>query len=332
MKKLLKILVVLVALAIFGIGGLAAYVKFALPSTGPAPDLKVELTPERIARGEYLANSVTVCIDCHSKRDWSRFSGPLTDGTIGMGGDVFDKNMGFPGTYYAPNITPEGIGRYTDGELFRAITTGVNKEGEALFPVMPYHYYGQMDEEDIKSIIAYLRTLKPIKNDVPRSVSDFPMNFIINTIPHKAEFTRLPPVTDTVAYGKYLTNAAGCVECHTPADKGMLIEGMEFGGGREFRFPEGYSIRSSNITADKSTGIGNWNSDMFINTFRTRSDPTIRASTLDSAKYNTIMPWTMYGKMTDADLRAIFAYLKTVKPIKNEVQPFPLPPAESPRR
>ncbi len=332
MKKLLKILVGLAALAIVGVAGLIAYVRFVLPRVGPAPDMKVELTPERIARGEYLANSVTVCIDCHSKRDWSRFSGPPIDGTFGMGGDVFDKNLGFPGTYYAPNITPEGVGNYTDGELFRAITTGVNKEGEALFPVMPYHYYGRMDEEDIKSIIAYVRTLKPIKNEVPRSVSDFPMNFIINTIPQKAELTQLPPATDTLAYGKYLTNAAGCVECHTRANKGMLVAGMEFGGGREFRFPEGYSIRSSNISPDKETGIGSWDGDTFVKTFRMRSDPAIGASILETAKYNTIMPWTMYGKMTDDDLRAIFAYLKTVKPIKSKVQPFPMPPAERAQR
>ena len=183
MKKVNRILLWSVIVIALLITGALLYLKVALPNVGRAPDITVEPTPERLARGEYLANHVTVCIDCHSKRDWSRFSGPPAEGTIGMGGDLFDQKFGFPGKYYAKNITPAGISRYTDGELFRVITTGVDKEGRALFPVMPYIYYGQMDEEDIMSIIAYIRTLKPIQNDVPESSSDFPMNLIINTIP-----------------------------------------------------------------------------------------------------------------------------------------------------
>ena len=105
------------------IPGALLYIKMALPDMGPAPDLKVELTSERIARGEYLANHVAVCIDCHSTRDWSRFSGLPADGTLGKGGDLFDQKFGFPGAYYAKNITPKGISRYTDGELFRVIST-----------------------------------------------------------------------------------------------------------------------------------------------------------------------------------------------------------------
>ena len=119
-------------------------------NVGSAPDIKIDATPEHLSSGEYLAYHITVCIDCHSRRDWSRFSGPPAEGTIAMGGDLFDQKYGFPGTYYAKNITPTGISRYTDGELFRVITTGVNKEGKAIFPVMPFRYYGQMDEEDIK--------------------------------------------------------------------------------------------------------------------------------------------------------------------------------------
>ena len=299
-----------------------SYIKIALPNVGAAPDMKVEITPERVSRGEYLANHVAVCIDCHSKRDWSRFSGPPDTTSLGMGGDVFDQKFGFPGTYYARNITPEGISRYSDGELFRAITTGVDKEGKALFPVMPYRYYGQMDEEDIKCIIAYIRTLKPIKNQVPTSSSDFPMNVIINTIPQKASFTQLPPTTDIVTYGKYITTAAGCIECHTKADKGNLIAGTEFGGGREFPFPDGSVVRSLNISSDAETGIGGWTADDFINVFHTRSDSASVHTVLQPGDFNSIMPWSMYGKMTDEDLKAVFAYLKTTAPIKNTVDAF----------
>lgn len=322
MRKLAKVLIWTVIMAVVIVGVALGYLKFALPDIAAAPVLKVELTPERIARGEYLANHVTVCIDCHSTRDWSKFSGPPTPGTLGKGGDIFDQKFGFPGVYYAKNITPEGISRYTDGELFRTITTGVSKEGKALFPVMPFHYYGQMDEEDIKSIIAYIRTLKPIASNVPESKSDFPMNFIINTIPHEPNFTKLPPKTDVVNYGKYLTNAAACIDCHTKFEKGSLVAGTEYGGGREFPFPDGSIVRSANISSDEETGIGGWDDETFVSLFKAHSDSATLNTQLNPGDFNSIMPWTMYGRMTDEDLKAIFAYLKTVPPIKNEVVKF----------
>jgi len=323
MKKLKTILLWLLLLIVIFITGAMSYIKLALPNVGKAPEMKIESTPEHIARGEYLANHVTVCIDCHSKRDWSRFSGPPMEGTLGMGGDIFDQKFGFPGAYYASNITPEGISRYTDGELFRVITTGVSKEGKAMFPIMPFHNYGLMDEEDIKSIIAYIRILKPIKNEVPKSASDFPMNFIINTIPEKAHPSKMPAKSDVVAYGKYLTSAAGCIDCHTQAEKGKLVAGVEYGGGREFPFPDGTIIRSSNISPD-STGIGNWSEGRFVNAFEQRSDSMTLNTKLEPGKINSVMPWTMYGKMTEEDLKAIFTYLKTVKPINNKVNKFTL--------
>ena len=121
MKKLKKILVWFLMIVVIFIAGGMSYVKLALPNVGAASEMKIESTPENIARGEYLANHVTVCIDCHSKRDWTKFSGPPIEGTFGMGGEIFDQKYGFPGAYYAANITPEGISRYTDGELFRVI-------------------------------------------------------------------------------------------------------------------------------------------------------------------------------------------------------------------
>lgn len=328
MKKIGKVTLWLIIVVLVLIVSALSYVKFGLPNVGIAPKMKVEITPQRIERGKYLANHVTLCIDCHSKRDWSRFSGPPIKGTKGMGGDKFDQNSGLPGIYYAKNITPAGISRYSDGELFRVITTGVTKEGKALFPIMPYKYYGQMDTEDIKSIIAYIRTLAPIKNKVPESSSDFPMNFIINTIPHKAHFTKLPKKSDTVNYGKYLTNAAGCIECHTRSKKGSLIAGTEFGGGRAFPFPNGSIVRSSNITPDKQTGIGNWTVQTFIQLFHMRSDSTTLNTKLSPGSFNSIMPWTMYGKMTNEDLNAIYRYLRTIKPIKNEVVIFTAAPVK----
>lgn len=322
MKKVKKFLIWFVIIIVVFIAGAMLYLKFALPNVGSPTDMKVDATPERIERGEYLANHVSVCIDCHSSRDWTRFSGPPVEGTIGMGGDLFDHKFGFPGTYYAKNITPAGISRYNDGELFRVITTGVNKEGDAMFPVMPYRYYGQMDEEDVKSIIAYVRTLKPIKNEVPKSTSDFPMNFLINTIPQKAHFSKRPGKTDIINYGKYIVTASGCIECHTKVKKGILIAGTEFGGGREFPFPDGSIVRSSNITPDQTTGIGPWNKEAFVYYFHSHSDSLTLSTVLKPGVFNSIMPWSMFGRMTDEDMTAVFEYLRTVKPIANKVEKF----------
>ncbi len=321
MKKFTKITSRVILVLLLIIISIVSYVKIALPNVGKAADIKIEATAERVARGEYLANHVTVCIDCHSTRDWSRFSGPPLEDSKGKGGDLFDQKFGFPGAFYAKNITPEGISRYTDGELLRVITTGVNKEGKAMFPVMPYHYYGRMDEEDIKSIIAYIRTLKPIKNEVPASVPDFPMNIIINTIPAKASLTKKPAETDVVSYGQYLTNAAACVECHTQFEKGKLIAGTEFGGGREFPFPDGSIVRSGNITPDAS-GLAAWTEASFVSRFRSHADSATLHTKLQPGAFNSIMPWAMYGGMQEQDLKAIYAYLKTVQPIKNTVVKF----------
>jgi len=321
MKKVFKFLGVIVLLLVVIVAGATIYIKSALPNVGDAPTLTVEATPQRIERGKYLANAVTVCMDCHSARDWSKFAGPIIPVTLGMGGERFDQDMGFPGTYFSKNITPAGIGGYTDGELYRVITTGVNKHGQAMFPVMPYPYYGKMDDEDIYSIIAYLRTLKPIDHQIRDSQSDFPMSLILNTIPAKGTPIKRPEPTDELAYGQYLVNAAACMECHTQVDKGQVIPELAFGGGREFPFA-GTTVRSSNITPDMETGIGKWSAEFFVQRFKAYADSSYVPPVVKPGEFNTIMPWTMYGTMTEQDLRAIFTYLKTVKPIRNTVVKF----------
>ncbi len=323
--KIVRIISYLLALSALVIAGALAYIKLALPDVGPATEIKIDVTPERIERGRYLANHVSVCMDCHSKRDFSKFSGPLTPGTLGMGGDVFDQSVGMPGVFVARNITPEGISGYTDGELFRVITTGVSKDGKAMFPLMPYTYYGRMDPDDIHSIIAYVRSIGPIKNEVTASTPDFPMNFIINTLPQKANPQKKPDASDILAYGSYMTNASGCRECHTQVDKGQIIESQAFAGGREFGFPDGSIVRSSNISPDATTGIGAWTEDMFVKRFKVYADSSFELPTVSAGEFNTIMPWTMYAGMSREDLAAIFAYLKSQPPMQNQVVKFSPP-------
>jgi hypothetical protein len=187
---------------------------------------------------------------------------------------------------------------------------------------MPYLYYGKMDPEDIYSIIAYVRTLEPIEYAVEKSKHDFPYNFIVNTIPQKAEPQKRPDKSDKLSYGAYLTNAAGCVECHTQVEKGQIIKELSFSGGREFSLPDGSIVRSSNLTTETETGIGAWTEELFIQKFKMYTDSTYASDPIMPGDFNTWMPWTMYAGMDREDLAAIFAYLKTVPPINNKVAKF----------
>ena len=322
MKKVLKVVGIILLVVVAAVAGILIYVKNALPNVGDAENITIDYTPERIERGRYLANHVTVCMDCHSTRDFTKFSGPLVEGTLGHGGERFDQTMGLPGVFFSKNITPEGISRYTDGELFRVITAGVTKEGRPMFPLMPYTYYGRMDREDIYDIIAYVRSIPGIKHEVPESVADFPVNFIIHTIPQKGIPETRPSKDNKIEYGRYLTNASGCRECHTQADKGQIIPELAFSGGREFMFPNGDICRTANITPDKETGIGSWTSELFVQKFKAYTDSTFVLPKTAPGEFNTIMPWTMYAGMEKEDLEAIFAYLQTLTPMNNKVSTF----------
>lgn len=321
MKKIISrtLLVIFILLVVVIIGGLS-YVKFALPNVGPAPEIKVEITPARVERGEYLANHVWLCMDCHSDRDYTKFSAPPIPGTEGSGGDQFTREMGFPGHYFALNITPGGIGNWSDGEIFRAITSGVSRDGRALFPIMPYPYLGKADKEDIYSVIAYLRTLKPIDKTYPRTENDFPMNFIVNLIPSKPDLHPNPDPYDKLAYGEFLSWS--CIECHTIADKGQIDKTKAFAGGRSFPLPSGGVVVSSNITPDLTTGIGKWTEEEFIRRFKQYSDSGFISQEIAPNTFNTIMPWVMFSGMKVEDLSAIYSYLHSLKPIENTVVKF----------
>lgn len=321
MKKLKKrIAIILILIVVIVISGLS-YINFALPNVGEPEQINVEITPQRIERGKYLANHVAVCVDCHSTRDFSKFAGPIDTNLIGGGGDKFDQNVGFPGLVYVPNITPLNLKSWTDGEIFRAITTGVTKNGSAIFPIMPWQYYSKMDREDVYDIIAYLRTLKPGGKNYPAHKLDFPLNFIVNTMPQPATLGKRPPESDTLKYGEYLVQTAACRDCHSQDEKGVVIAGLEFAGGRAFSLP-GATLKSSNITPDKETGIGSWTREQFVARFRQYADGGIKPIAVKPGEFQTIMPWWKYGNLKTADLEAMYTYLKTIKPVKNAVVKF----------
>lgn len=319
-KRLGRILGLSLAGLVVILAVIFAYIMLVLPVI-PVPDLKVRNDSETIENGRYLAQHVMVCIDCHSTRDWSKFSGPVIAGTEGRGGERFDQRLGFPGVFYAKNITPYGLKNWTDGEVYRAITSGVTKTRKVIFPVMPFQNYGKMDSKDIYAIISYIRTLPPISYNVPESDPDFPMNIILHLIPEKPKPSSRPSKDDVLKYGEYLVRGSSCVDCHTIFEDGKYDMRMAFAGGREFDIPSGV-LRSANITPDQTTGIGTYTVNSFVSKFKNFDPAKNQTSSVGQKDFNTIMPWTMYAGMTEEDLSAIFKYLSTLKPIMNQVVKF----------
>jgi mono/diheme cytochrome c family protein len=299
------------------------YFNATYPRVDPPTNEKVEITPARLERGKYLAHHVTVCMDCHSTRDWSKFAGPVMEKTYGKGGEKFDEQTaGVPGILYAKNITPAGIGNLTDGELIRTITCGVTKDGKTLFPLMPYFGYNNLSKEDLYSIVAYIRSLQPIQNNVEESSVNFPVNLIIKTAPPKSfKAAPEPNKNNLVECGKYLVTIASCGDCHTQMEKGKPIEGKEFAGGFQFQLPGGL-VRSANITPDKTTGIGAWTKDDFIARFKSFDPVSNPPMSVEVSEFNTPMPWTLFAGMTNEDLGAVYEYLRTIKPVANNVVKF----------
>jgi hypothetical protein len=322
MRKILKILGIAIGSIAVIISLIICGILFFLPNAGPAPALKIAATPERIGRGKYIFYHVADCVSCHSDRDKRLLTMPVVPGTEGAGGETFDHRLGFPGSFTAKNLTPFHLGDWTDGEIYRAIVSGVNKQGKALFPIMPYENYSQADSEDIYSVIAYLRTLKSVPSEWPASNFDFPVNFIVRTLPKKAVLPAKPETSDTVNYGRYLVNMASCKTCHTQAERGRILETLAFAGGRSMPMPTGGTVHSANITPDMETGIGSWSRDMFIRRFQRYQDSSFTPTPVGKNQFNTIMPWTAYSKMKTSDLASIYAYLQTLKPIRLKVEKF----------
>lgn len=280
----------------------------------------VTASPERLARGAYLAVHVAGCIQCHSPHQTDRFALPRIAGQDGGGDACFEESFGFPGQVCPPNISSHptaGIGAWSDGELLRAMREGVDRNGDTLFPFMPYPDFREMSDEDARAIVAYIRTLPPIDRTGPRTDIDFPVSMFIRAVPEPLEaLVPDPDRKDTVAYGEYLTTLAGCTHCHTQMKRGKPLEGMLMAGGTEFK-TSWVHVRAPNITRD-NTGIGTMSRESFIARFKAFASPETAVKVRPEEQ--TIMPWLDYAGMTEEDLGAIFDYLRTLPAVVNEVE------------
>jgi mono/diheme cytochrome c family protein len=317
-KRLMIAAGALVGLAVLVVAVLLAWLAIALPAVAPASTAKADATPAALARGDYLFNHGCACVACHSQRDHTRLAGPPWPGTIGAGGEVFGRADGMPGSIPAPNLTPAALATWTDGEIARAIATGVSRDGHALFPIMPYPHYARLAASDVDALVAYLRTLPPVANPVPPRQLDFPMNLIVNTIPKDpaADRPATPPALGDPARPAYVINAAACLHCHSPSHHGEPIPGQEFSGGVAFAMP-GATVRSANLTPDPETGIGRWSRVDFI--LRFKNGPEAKSPPRAASAYDTPMPWAAYAAMDSEDLGAIYDYLHALPAVHNPV-------------
>jgi hypothetical protein len=316
MKRLGKLLawtvVVLAVVLAMGITFTIGWRPFIGPRARTLTARKFESTPARLARGEYLVNSVTDCMGCHAEHDWTAHDAPVVPGTLGSGQDMTLLKGLFPGRVYAPNITPDpetGAGNWSDDQLARAIREGVGHDGRALFPFMPYPDYRSLSDEDLASIIVYIRSLPPVRKQRPKTELIFPVKYLIRSVPESLDApVPEPDLSTPEKRGKYLVTIAGCSDCHTPQDAhGQPLPGMDFAGGLILDGPWG-RVASANITPDPSSGI---DGAIFMQ--------AVLTGYVGPRKLSQIMPWHVYRGMTGDDVASSYAYMKTIKPVQHHV-------------
>jgi mono/diheme cytochrome c family protein len=326
LKKVVRALayLILAVVVVAAIG--ASWLFLRSPASAPPSSIKVSMVPDRIARGKYIFESVSDCGGCHSQRDFTRLGGPEVPGRIGAGVILSDLVKGLPGVVVASNITPDnetGIGTWTDGEKIRAIREGVDRYGHALFPMMPYEGYSHLSDEDVQSVVAFLDSLAPIHNPLPKTKLNFPVGLMIKGVPKPAGTVAPPDKSDPIQYGRYLVTVGGCGDCHTPTDKqGAPLPGKLLAGGRIFETTYG-TVVTSNITPDNDTGIGAWNQAAFVGRFYAYKPMVTNEPPPATPATFTLMPWLGSSQQDEDSLKAIYAYLRTVPPVSNHVVTHP---------
>jgi mono/diheme cytochrome c family protein len=259
---------------------------------------------------------VLQCFVCHSDRDWTQPGGPPIAARKGAGHVWEDR-----GWLVSPNITPDretGAGTWTDDMFARAIREGIGHDGRVLHPQMWYGAFRHLSDEDVASVIVYLRALPPVRNALP--VTKLPAGRPPLTAPDPLEGpVAAPDLSTAVSRGAYLAGIADCQGCHT-AWEAPLNPGY-FGGGNRIEIFGRPAVFSANLTAAPS-GIGAFYDETL---FR----EVLRAGSLKGRAINPVMPWVVFGRMTDEDLDAIFAFLRSRHPVNHTIsntdEPTPCP-------
>jgi mono/diheme cytochrome c family protein len=271
----------------------------------PYPEITASTDTAVIARGRHLVISSAHCINCHSTLDPDSLLRMGKEPAL-TGGVLFNLPIG---KIYSRNITPDpetGIGRFSDPEIARALRFGVHPDGTAVFDFMPFH---NTSDEDLTAIISYLRAQKPVKNEVPVHDLNIAGNlvkaFMVKPVgPTGPVPERVKPDT-TAEYGRYLTlSVAECNGCHTQRNMAGEFTGEPFAGGGPMD-ENGHILVPPNLTTDSTSRIFGWSQEDFLKRFR-----------MGKLIPYSVMPWNSYQRMTDNELKAVYAYLRTVKPAK----------------
>ena len=309
-KKILKWTGIILLVLIAGVSIITAtrqHVKY----DAPYPNIHAVKDSSIIARGKQIIYGPAHCVECHNPGN--------IDSLLIAGADIplsGGRNFSFGvGDFYSKNITPDttyGIGRYTDPEIARVLRYGLHPDGTAVFDFMPFH---NMTDEDLTAVISYLRAQKPVHNKVPEHKPNLLGRVIIAFLVKPvgpSEVIKKSVSRDTSAeYGKYLvTNVANCSGCHTKRDMSGAYTGELLAGGGPIA-KEGYpALTPPNITGDSSSRIFRWSQDEFVSRFH------------DGKRIPfSEMPWNSFKNMSDTDLKAIYNFLKTVKPAKSNEDP-----------
>jgi mono/diheme cytochrome c family protein len=251
-----------------------------------------------LERGRYLVEVTAACGNCHTPMGPQ---GPVPGRTL-AGGSVFDEP---PFRAVAPNITPDpdtGIGRWTDAQIARAIREGKRPDGSTIGPPMPMGLYRGLSDRDLAAMVAFLRTVPPVRNAVERSVYRIPLPEAYG--PPVASVP--PPADNPVARGAYLANAvAHCTECHTPMVNGHSDFSRTGAGGMEFRGPWGVSV-ARNITPH-ANGIGGWTDAEIIRA-------VTEGVSANGRQLAPPMAFWAYRNMSRQDLTDLVAYLRSLPP------------------
>jgi hypothetical protein len=302
-------------------GGGFSWFYFRKPASAPAPSIKVAMTPERIARGAYLWR-LGGCDDCHSQHDLSGGQYKLVASGRGRG-QQFPGAPGI-GRVVARNITPDpetGIGNWTDGEKIRAIREGISRDGRALAPMMPYRSFRHMSDEDVQSLVAFLNSLRPIRNPLPATELKPMAAMMIKGIPRpvKGGTVRHPDKSNRLLYGEYLVTLGNCEVCHSPMNGPNIDATRRLAGGHRFQIGK-YVVVSANITPHRGTGIGDWTRDYFKGRFARYQN----GAPADAEGKFTVMPWENIAQLANNDLDMIYDYLMQQTPIENRVDRHPV--------
>jgi mono/diheme cytochrome c family protein len=254
-----------------------------------------------LERGSYLVNTIMTCANCHSPK------GPpdVVAGKDFSGGLRFDEP---PFDVTAPNITPDkgtGIGAWSAADLKKTMLDGVRPSGVPLAVVMPTGFYGILLPGDLDAIVVYLESVKPVSNKVPDPI--YKMDVKRQIFPGAEKPIDPADLNDKVKRGFYLATIGHCMECHTPMVNGPVDFQNSLGkGGREFPGPWGVSV-SRNITSSKTKGLGDWTDADIKRAIAQGIDK-------DGNKLKGPMGYQYYAHMTDGDLDAVVAWLRTVPP------------------